>query len=119
MENYNDLFRERTKNLALSVVLKLSEIKFSDALSVMRKQAIRSATSIAANYRAVCRSRSIKEKYAKMCIVVEESDETQFLLEMLLASKFISKDNYEMLFSECTEIVMVMTTYKKRLGSQI
>ncbi len=43
MENYNDLFRERTKNLALNTIKILSEIKYSDALGVLRKQAIRSA----------------------------------------------------------------------------
>lgn len=85
----------------------------------MRKQAIRSATSIAANYRAACRARSYKEKYAKMCIVVEESDETQFWLEMLLDSKFLSQESFNYLHNECTEIVMVMTTYKKNLSYKL
>ena len=119
MENFNQLFRERTKNLALKVVLTLSDLKYSDALSVFRKQAIRCATSIAANYRSACRARSIKEKYAKMCIVVEESDETQFWLEMLLASKFLSKEAYDPIYDECTEIVKVMTTFKKSLSSKL
>ena len=37
---------------------------------------MRSATSIAANYRSVCRARSKAEFIAKIGIVVEEADET-------------------------------------------
>ncbi|WP_395047308.1 four helix bundle protein [Flavobacterium sp.] len=37
-------------------------------------QIIRSATSVGANYRAVCRARSDKEFVAKMNIVLEEAD---------------------------------------------
>ena len=85
----------------------------------MRKQAIRSATSVAANYRAACRARSTKEKYSKICIVVEESDETQFWLEMLLESNYLPKNDFDLMYNEITEIVKVMTAYKKNLGSQI
>jgi four helix bundle protein len=85
----------------------------------MRKQAIRSATSVAANYRAACRARSTKEKYSKICIVVEESDETQFWLEMLLESNYLPKNDFDLMYNEITEIVKVMTAFKKNLGSQI
>ena len=85
----------------------------------MRKQAIRSATSVAANYRTACRARSTKEKYSKICIVVEESDETQFWLEMLLESNYLPKNDFDLMYNEITEIVKVMTAFKKNLGSQI
>lgn len=47
------------------------------------KQLMRSGTSVAANYRAVCRSRSKAEFVAKIGVVVEEIDETVFWLELL------------------------------------
>lgn len=56
MMEYNDIFRERTKKLALEIVREMAKVKFSDEVSVIRKQIIRSATSVAANYRAVCRA---------------------------------------------------------------
>ncbi|HUK89418.1 MAG TPA: four helix bundle protein [Blastocatellia bacterium] len=42
---------------------------------IIGKQVLRSGTSVAANYRAVCRARSKAEFIAKMGIVVEEIDE--------------------------------------------
>jgi four helix bundle protein len=81
---FNELFRNRTKFLALKIITLLSPLKYSDALGVMRKQIIRSSTSVASNFRAACRARSEKEKFDKLCIVVEEADETLFWLEMLV-----------------------------------
>jgi len=117
--DYNQIFRERTNKLALNVITCLSEIKYSDALGVLRKQLIRSSTSVAANYRAVCRSRSLKEKYSKLCIVVEECDESQFWLELLFESEFLDKQNYNLFHNECSEILKVMATYRKKIGIQI
>ena len=117
--DYNQIFRERTKKLALNIITITSEIKYTDALVVLRKQLIRSVTSVAANYRAVCRSRSLKEKYSKLCIVVEECDESQFWLELLFESKYIDNNNYNILHHECSEILKVMATYRKKVGVQI
>ncbi len=61
----------------------------SDEIYIIGKQLLRSCTSIAANYRAVNRARSQKERYAKMCIVVEEADETLFWLELLGESDLV------------------------------
>lgn len=66
---------------------------YSDKVSVIRKQIFRSAGSVAANYRAMCRARSDKEKYAKICIVVEEADETVFWLEVIQEVNIASKSN--------------------------
>ncbi|HRW21067.1 MAG TPA: four helix bundle protein, partial [Bacteroidales bacterium] len=51
---------------------------------IIGNQLLRSATSVAANYRATCRSRSKAEFFSKISIVVEEADESLFWLEVLL-----------------------------------
>lgn len=88
--NYNQIFAKRTKVLAIKIINELSELPFSDKVSVIRKQIFRCASSTAANYRAMCRARSDKEKYAKLCIVVEEADETVFWLEVIEELDMIS-----------------------------
>ncbi len=76
----------RTKRAAIQVVNFMERAGKAPALNVVRYQIIKSATSVAANYRAACRARSKKEWYAKLCIVVEECDETVFWLELLMES---------------------------------
>jgi len=116
MMEYNDIFRERTKKLALEIVRKMAKVKFSDEISVIRKQIIRSATSVAANYRAVCRARSERERYAKMCIVVEETDETAFWLELIEELKSLPITEFK---NETEEILKVMSSYKKKLSKTL
>ena len=116
---YNQVFRDRTKKFALEIIKILSDVNYSDALGIIRKQSIRSATSVAANYRASCRARSLKEKYSKLCIVVEECDETQFWLELLVESGIITKEKFDLVYKECYEILMIMSSFRKKIGIQI
>lgn len=114
--NFNQIFRERTKIFSIAIIRTLSSLPYSDDISIIRKQIIRSATSVAANYRAVSRARSEKEKFAKMCIVVEEIDETQLWLEIIEELEYLNPEKILHLRTECEELVKVMTTYKFRLS---
>jgi four helix bundle protein len=78
-----DDLRVRTKAFAVRVVRLYKSLPFSADAQVLGKQLLRSATSVAANYRAACRARSRAEWIAKIGVVVEEADESTFWLEML------------------------------------
>ncbi|PRA97682.1 four helix bundle protein [Chryseobacterium sp. MYb7] len=114
--DFNQIFRERTKSFSITIIKTLSSLPFSDDISIIRKQIIRSATSVAANYRAVSRARSEKEKFAKMCIVVEEIDETQLWLEIIEELEHLNPEKILHLKAECEELVKVMTTDKFKLS---
>ncbi|MDR6514879.1 four helix bundle protein [Chryseobacterium camelliae] len=116
--NYNQIFAQRTKALAVKIINDLSDLPYSDKVSVIRKQIFRSASSVAANYRAMCRARSIKEKYAKICIVVEEADETVFWLEVIEEINLVSKEKISEIMRESLEILKVTSTYKSKLSSK-
>jgi four helix bundle protein len=81
--SFNEFFREKTAANAQRVFKLYKELKRIEELKVIGKQVLRSATSVAANFRSVCRARSAAEHFAKLCIVVEECDETLFWLEFL------------------------------------
>lgn len=115
-EEFNEIFRNRTKKLALEIIKVVSKLAYSDTLGVIRKQLIRSVTSVAENFRAVCRARSDRERYAKLCIVVEETDEVSFWIEMIVESGLISKEELSSAYREAEEILKVMSAFKKRLA---
>jgi len=117
--NYNQIFAKRTKSLAINIINSLSDLAYSDKVSVIRKQIFRSAGSVTANYRAMCRAISDKEKYAKICIVVEEADETVFWLEVIQEVNIASKVMIDELMNESLEILKVTSTYKNKLKSKI
>jgi four helix bundle protein len=112
---FNEIFRRRTKRLTLDIIHLISPLPYSDAISTMRKQLFDACTSTAANFRAVCRARSERERYSKLCIVVEESDETVFWMEMFVEGNFIAMEKIAGLNREAEEILMVMSAFKKKL----
>ena len=81
---------QRTKLFALEVIRFFQRLPKTDEAKITGKQLLRSVTSVAANYRAACRSRSNQEFYSKVCIVVEEAQE---LLYIFAATRKSSKLN--------------------------
>lgn len=114
-KSFNDTYRDRTRSLALRVIREVNDIKNSDTVNIIRKQLVKSVTSTAANFRAVCRARSEKEKYAKLCIVVEEVDETLFWLDLFKELGFILPNKASSLIEEAEQILKVMSSFRSKL----
>jgi len=115
--NEKDIFvenlKKRTRKFGVDVILFCDSLKQKKASSIVTYQLVKSATSTGANYRAACRSRSQTEFFSKICIVVEEADESVFWLEVIQESD-LSNDKSELkrLLLESTEILKIMTKTK-------
>lgn len=68
---------------------------------------MRSGTSVAANYRAACRSRSTADFIAKMGIVEEETDETVFWIEMLVDTGTVKEELVANLLDEGDQLIAI------------
>ncbi len=108
-----DDLRERTKQFALRVLKLAESLPRSVSGRVFANQIARSATSVAANYRAACRGRSKAEFIAKLGIAEEEADETQFWLEMISAAEIIPSSRLENLQKEAAEITAIIAASRK------
>ncbi|MFC2110963.1 four helix bundle protein [Bacteroidota bacterium] len=106
-------FKKRTKKFAVDVILFCDSLKKCSASSVITYQLIKSASSTGANYRAACRARSKSEFFSKVCIVVEEADESEFWLEIIHDTNLTSKvEELNRLTKEANEITKIMTKAK-------
>lgn len=112
-EEFNEMMRSRTKDIAVRVVKMYAKTPKTDEFRVIGKQLLRSATSVAANYRASCRARSAKEFFAKISIVIEEADETLFWLEMLEETEIINGEKLILLKDDITEVLKIVVTARK------
>lgn len=113
---FAEYFKNRTKQFALKIIKQFQNLSQRDETKIIGRQLLRSATSVAANYRAVCRARSDAEFYSKICIVVEEADETVFWLEALLEAELIKVaeiENIKSLLKEANEILAIVARSKK------
>src|SRR5204863_6194148 len=101
MRNEPDL-KKRTKAFALRI------LKLVDALpTTTAGRAVRSGTSVAANYRAACRAKSTADFIAKMGIVEEEADETLFWLELLEDSGLVAAAKLAAIKQEANELIAI------------
>jgi four helix bundle protein len=78
----NEMIR-RTKQFAIDVWRLCSKLPHSREYNSYVNQLIRSSSSVAANYRAVCRAKSKADFINKLKIVEQQGDESQFFLEVI------------------------------------
>ena len=100
--------KDRTRMFALRIIKMAEVLPKTRSANVIANQILRSSTSMAANYRAVGRSRSKAEFIAKMGVVLEEADETVFWLEMLAESGIVSSEKLKLLVQEANELMLML-----------
>jgi four helix bundle protein len=105
--------KARTKEFALRVIRLIDALPNTVKGRTIANQIVRSATSVAANYRAACRARSRAEFIAKIGVVEEEADETAFWLELIIDSNIRSEKQVQPLLKEAGELVAIMASSRK------
>jgi four helix bundle protein len=80
-----DRLQDRTKQFTVSVIRFCEQFEDVRLLRRVIEQLTGAAGSVGSNHRAMRRARSRREFAAKLCIVVEESDESVFWLEVIEA----------------------------------
>ena len=115
---FNQQLRERTKDASLRIIRLYQQLPQTGEATVLGKQLLRSATSVAANYRAACRGRSAAEWYAKLCICIEEADESLFWLELLGDAAILPKARLQQLEQEYLEILSILSKARKNAKKQ-
>ena len=105
--------RKRTKQYALRIIRVVRSLPRNRECNVIGSQLLRSGTSTAANYRAVCRARSRPDFVSKLGIVEEECDESLFWMEVLVESGIVKGRLLRPLMNEGNEILAIVVSSKK------
>lgn len=105
--------KDRTKRFAVDVIRLCRQLPTTLDGRTLGGQLIDSATSVAANYRSACRGRSRAEFIAKLGVVLEESDESLFWLELMVESDLVAKARVDKLLKEADELTAIFTTSLK------
>ncbi len=105
MDN-NDLKR-RTKKFALNIIQLVESLPTGQTCKILGGQLLRSATSVGANYRAVCRAKSRADFISKFGTVEEEADESGYWLELLVDSGKLPPEKAAPLIQESGELTAI------------
>ncbi|HVY67945.1 MAG TPA: four helix bundle protein [Patescibacteria group bacterium] len=100
--------QDRTKRFALRIIKLVRALGKDSSGRIIGNQLLRSGTSLAANYRAACRPKSVKDFISKLAIVIEEADETVFWLEILIESGMVKQVLVANLLDEANQLTAIM-----------
>ena len=114
--DFINALKTRTKQFVLNSIKLYQSLPKTEESKIIGRQFIRSSSSVGANYRAACRSRSQAEFYAKMSIVVEEADETAFWIEILTESRITNSNQSAELLKEANEILAIVAKARKTVS---
>jgi four helix bundle protein len=105
--------RKRSMQFALRVVRLFRSLPTSSEARVVGQQLLRSGTSVAANYRAVCKARSRADFISKLGIVEEEIDESVFWLEFLVETQMMPRKRMDDLIDEAKQLTAIFAASRK------
>ena len=111
--------QKRTRDFALRVLRVFRSLLDSREGRVLGQQLLRSATSVAANYRAACRARSGRDFVSKLGIVEEEADESLFWLEFIVEAGLISREKLSGLISEASQLTASFVSSRRTAKANI
>jgi len=94
----------RTRDFAIRIIGLCLSLGPDDLARLVRPQLLRAGSGVATNYRATCRARSDREFASRLCVVVEESDESEFWLDVLQVFKRGSVETVAALRQEAQEL---------------
>lgn len=103
----------RTRKFAVDVLNFVDTLPGRRSATIIANQLGRSASAVAANYRAACRARSHAEFIAKIGIVEEEADETTFWLDITPETFNSTRDKIDQLLKESRELTAIFTASSK------
>ena len=98
----------RTKLLAIGVIQMVKELPKVSSSQALANQIVRSATSVGANYRAACKSKSRKDFIYKLKLVEEELDETMYWLELIAETHVYLQNQLSGLLTESNELMLII-----------
>ena len=97
-----------SKAFALRIIKLYQYLQDEKHEFVISKQILKSGTSIGANARESINAESPQDFIHKLSIALKEANETQYWLELLYESNYISEAQFNSIYPECGRIVATL-----------
>jgi four helix bundle protein len=98
----------RCESIAVRVIKMVIQLPDNYPSHAICQQIVRAASSVGANYRAACRSKSRRDFINKLKIVEEELDETIYWLQLIGTTGLLSIERLKSLIDEANELLSII-----------
>jgi len=109
-KKFAQLLEKRTKKFAINIIRLSSASPNTPESMIIRNQITKSGTSIGANYREANRARSRADFKNRIKICESEASETQYWLEIIRETNWLSLEKLKTEHNECSELLALFTS---------
>lgn len=109
----------KSLDFAVRIVNLYKYLYFDKNERVLSKQLLRSGTSVGANIREANEAVSKKDFLNKMYISLKEIKESEYWIELLKRTNFISEKEYLSILNDCKELCKILTAITKTTAEKI
>ncbi len=113
-----NIILDKSKNFALRIINLYKYLCEQKKEHVLSKQLLRSGTSIGANIKEAIRGQSKSDFYYKLNISLKEASETEYWLELLYETDFITKIQFDSIYYDCQEILKLLIAITKTQNNE-
>ena len=117
------IIQRKSFDFAVKITQLCRSLRTKEKEFILTSQLLRSGTSIGANVREALNGQSTRDFIYKMTVAQKECDETRYWLDLLHATDFVSRTEYEILHASATELLrmlrsIILTSKTKQLNLQ-
>ncbi len=108
-----NIIKEKSFDFAVDIVNLYKTLAYNEKEFVMSRQLLKSGTSIGANVREAEFAQSKPDFTNKMSISLKEANETDYWLDLLHATDFLKKDEFESYKAKSQEMLRLLVSIVK------
>ena len=114
----DSILRDKSKEFAKKIVFLCRDMKSDRKESVLINQLLRSSTSIGANLHEAQYAQGTKDFISKLEIAQKECYETEYWLELLFETGFMTEEIYKDIQNDCGAIRRMLISSLKTIKSK-
>jgi four helix bundle protein len=115
----NNLLHVKSKAFAIRMINTFKFLQTNKKEFVLSKQLLRSGTAIGALVKESEFAQSKKDFLNKLYIALKEANESEYWLELLFETEYITKIEFESLSKDCVELIKLLVSITKKLKEQL
>ena len=115
----NSIAYEKSKKFAVRIIRLYQHLSGTKSEYTLSKQLLRSGTSIGANIKEALNGQSSKDFLSKMNVALKEAGESEYWLELLHETGYLSDVEYESINPDCLELIKILTSVVKTTKTKL
>ena len=108
-----NVIADKSRSFAIRIVNLYKFLTEEKKEFVLSKQLLRSGTSIGANVKEAVHACSKNDFINKMTISLKEAGETEYWLDLLHETNFLTNRQFDSIMSDCNELIKILTAIVK------